>query len=651
MALHSLAPTNPDFVCIACQGLLQSKALFGSVCGADGVKTIENELKGAQDCGHKDASMAKTNALCRQSDWPVSLTQTILNSGYDLHGSISVSVTMSQRTVAGDGAVRARVSEVLAAAAADVAAGRPRAHLPQYGGTLPSTYWPLKDVVRSLAVAAITSVHVGPMLRPPPPGPADSGHASSSSSTGMGATALPATSNARVVSTVEYAAMAGRSLRHTASCNSAAGVQGSGSSSSGDGATGGAAAAAAGVPSSSSSAASSLEDVWVDLGSGMLGKGSDSTYADWDAETHAPAAEALAEWKRAAVAALPPGFSRLRVWQQSSLQLTLAVVPPSTAESAALTRALDVRAAAAKAALRAPEPSSGEAGEASAQQPSAAPAPAPPALPTVAPCRLASLLSRGPLLVTCRYNKYARGLSQSKWVLEGRRLGSFPSSVEELTAGTISGSVANPALAPIPAAAACPLRMMGSGAPVAPSDVLLAPPVTSAPSGVSPLAQVPGVTYKFHSAGREDVDVRMLGPGRPCMAELLDARPVIVHASLFPALEALVNAQVWPAPGLVAVRGVGPGTREEFAALQAGADSKRKRYAAEVWVSAPHSESQLRAVLEGLVDVAITQRTPLRVLHRRSLLARVKTMHDMRVTAWRDPHHFTLELTSSAGEW
>jgi uncharacterized membrane protein (DUF2068 family) len=123
--------------------------------------------------------------------------------------------------------------------------------------------------------------------------------------------------------------------------------------------------------------------------------------------------------------------------------------------------------------------------------------------------------------------------------------------------------------------------------------------------------------------------------------------------------------------------------------LTAGADSKRKRYAAAVWVSEPHTAEQLRAKLEGLKDVQVrtcvsrwaagvscgfehrlpsaspspplpittpcllqvSQRTPVRVLHRRTLLSRPKVMHELRVAAWADPHHFTLELLSSAGAW
>lgn len=33
--------------------------------------------------------------------------------------------------------------------------------------------------------------------------------------------------------------------------------------------------------------------------------------------------------------------------------------------------------------------------------------------------------------------------------------------------------------------------------------------------------------YKFHAAGREDIDVRMLGKGRPFMLELSNARTIL----------------------------------------------------------------------------------------------------------------------------
>ena len=37
-----------------------------------------------------------------------------------------------------------------------------------------------------------------------------------------------------------------------------------------------------------------------------------------------------------------------------------------------------------------------------------------------------------------------------------------------------------------------------------------------------------GADWKFHSSGREDVDVRMLGSGRPFVLELMDCKRLVV---------------------------------------------------------------------------------------------------------------------------
>uniref|UniRef100_M4BTH9 tRNA pseudouridine(55) synthase n=1 Tax=Hyaloperonospora arabidopsidis (strain Emoy2) TaxID=559515 RepID=M4BTH9_HYAAE len=81
-------------------------------------------------------------------------------------------------------------------------------------------------------------------------------------------------------------------------------------------------------------------------------------------------------------------------------------------------------------------------------------------------------LERDPVYMQGRYLKFQRGLSQTPWVLDGKRMGE--SSVEECI-----GEIALP-------------FFRGSG-------------------------------YKFHTAGREDVDVRMLGNGRPFILEILDS--------------------------------------------------------------------------------------------------------------------------------
>ena len=138
-------------------------------------------------------------------------------------------------------------------------------------------------------------------------------------------------------------------------------------------------------------------------------------------------------------------------------------------------------------------------------------------------------------------------------------------------------------------------------------------------------------------------------------------------AALFPSLE-LSLAAARPSPATLAaaaasgVAGSGraplalatrlrPSSREALAGLAAGAERKRKRYAASVWTSAPHTLAQLRAALEGRPPLAIAQRTPARVLHRRSLAVRPKTIHALALLHAPSPHAFTLALTSSAGAY
>ena len=50
-------------------------------------------------------------------------------------------------------------------------------------------------------------------------------------------------------------------------------------------------------------------------------------------------------------------------------------------------------------------------------------------------------------------------------------------------------------------------------------------------------------------------------------------------------------------------------------------------------------------------DLIIEQSTPLRVLHRRSLLSRPKTIHWLKVRRFINPHFFVLLLNTSSGTY
>ncbi|GLE01993.1 hypothetical protein PINS_up010831 [Pythium insidiosum] len=204
-------------------------------------------------------------------------------------------------------------------------------------------------------------------------------------------------------------------------------------------------------------------------------------------------------------------------------------------------------------------------------------------------------LEREPVYLQGRYLKYKRGLSQTPWVLDGERLGE--SSVEECI-----GDVARPFF--------------------------------------------DASRYKFHTAGREDVDVRMLGNGRPFILELLDAKKGTLSSEELEALQDAVNRQN---DGVVEIREVRPSTKEYFANLQAGADSKRKTYCCVVW-SARELTPEAIAPIDAIQDLVIQQKTPVRVLHRRTLLTRPKIIHAARCEVL-NAHYMLLRLTTSAGTY
>ncbi|ETV78619.1 tRNA pseudouridine(54/55) synthase, variant [Aphanomyces astaci] len=178
--------------------------------------------------------------------------------------------------------------------------------------------------------------------------------------------------------------------------------------------------------------------------------------------------------------------------------------------------------------------------------------------PTVAasPCTLTYTIERAPTYLAGRYLKFQRGLSQTPWVLEGERLGE--SSVEEAI-----------------------------------GDIVL--PHFQAKS------------YKFHTAGREDVDVRMLGNGRPFILELIDSKVAsLASAAHYERIQAEVNLKN---VDRVEIRQFQLTDKKGFTVLQAGADSKRKTYCCVVWVADKLTREHV-ARLNGISDLAVAQKTP-----------------------------------------
>ena len=117
-------------------------------------------------------------------------------------------------------------------------------------------------------------------------------------------------------------------------------------------------------------------------------------------------------------------------------------------------------------------------------------------------------------------------------------------------------------------------------------------------------------TGSFHGAGREDVDVLMLGRGRPFVYEVVGARKFDVD------LEALRNEIVERAEGAIELDPFVPVQRARVAYWkQTNFD---KVYRVEVVCDEPPADLSKAQSFAGI----ITQRTPQRVAHRRADLER-----------------------------
>lgn len=204
-----------------------------------------------------------------------------------------------------------------------------------------------------------------------------------------------------------------------------------------------------------------------------------------------------------------------------------------------------------------------------------------------------------PLYLAGRYCKYSRLLSQTPWILNGKRI--MESSVQELITDIIS-------------------------------------------------KHIPCERIVFSSSGREDVDVRMLGKGRPFILEVFNTKKPDFTSSELEAIEKEINASTKD----VSVSDLQVVPKSKTQVLKDGEESKRKKYTA-LCCSSRRITADDVALVSGLKDIVLKQKTPIRVLHRRNLAERERTIHDMSIEPLEDGedggHRFKLTATTQAGTY
>ena len=205
-----------------------------------------------------------------------------------------------------------------------------------------------------------------------------------------------------------------------------------------------------------------------------------------------------------------------------------------------------------------------------------------------------------PLYVEGKYNKYKRGIPQTKWPCtkcKGRGCEEcngtgkqYPESVEELISERF-------------------------------------------------LELTKGREAKFHGAGREDIDVLMLGSGRPFVLEIKEPR---IRNLDLAKLEEEINSVN---EGKTAYHGLKVCQRGRKAEIKQSSPDTYKIYEAIVECDEAFDVDKLNELLE--LD-EINQQTPLRVLRRRADMVRVKHVLDLSYEVI-DDRHFSMRIKTEGG--
>lgn len=209
-------------------------------------------------------------------------------------------------------------------------------------------------------------------------------------------------------------------------------------------------------------------------------------------------------------------------------------------------------------------------------------------------------LQMNPLFLEGRYRKLIRGIPQTRWPCRKCRgrgcercdfTGKmYPESVEELIAGKV-------------------------------------------------LKATNGYESKFHGAGREDIDVRMLGSGRPFVLEIKEPKVRKLD------LSELTDEINQHCKGKVEVLNLKTVGKERRSGIKSSSTETYKTYRALVKVDGEISEDDLN-ILNSLK--VIKQRTPIRVSHRRADKIRTREVKEIEAKKL-DSNHFELVVNCEGG--
>jgi len=127
----------------------------------------------------------------------------------------------------------------------------------------------------------------------------------------------------------------------------------------------------------------------------------------------------------------------------------------------------------------------------------------------------------------------------------------------------------------------------------------------------------------LHGAGREDIDARMLGLGRPFVLEIVNPK---VRSIDLEKLERLTNIH---GREQIEVQNYRFSTKNEVVNLKKSAEESIKKYRALIEFDSPITDKDLEKIENQFRDVTLKQRTPKRVSHRRADKIRSKKVYSV----------------------
>lgn len=174
------------------------------------------------------------------------------------------------------------------------------------------------------------------------------------------------------------------------------------------------------------------------------------------------------------------------------------------------------------------------------------------------------------------------------------------------------------------------------------------------PSSVEDLIGEIALKYTYgdkailHGAGREDIDARCLGSGRPFVMEVKNPQKRIIDLkSLKQEINTSHGQEIYVSDFKIS-------SKKTIIDFKNDSEFAEKEYVALVYLDQPISEEyytqKMKKIYEELLKSPIQQRTPLRVVHRRADRSREKKIYDIS-GKYIDSRHILLKIRAQGGTY